>query len=291
MCKHLTLVGERGVVSQLLQERISQRDDIHLSVVATDSILEHGLPAESGNAAVYVLATTDFASAKVVAQLPREARLLDISPTFRLDSDWVYGLPELPGARERIRLASRVANPGCFATSAILLLAPLTSAGLLKTGFPLYLNATGGYTTGGSKLVQQAESGQLPVSATYSLARKHRHIEEILRYSGVNSPVWFAPEIGPYARGIRMQIPLPGLDREEVLHLYASSYLDPAIVVHEEIPNRLEGDVWAGRHGAGIWVIPQDEGIIVISAIDNLEKGATASALRNIELMLGLDTV
>jgi N-acetyl-gamma-glutamyl-phosphate reductase len=291
MRKRLTLIGERGVVSQMLQERIRQRDDILLSVVSTDSVLETGLQGEAPNADVFLLATTDFASAKVIEQLPRDARILDISPAFRLDSEWAYGLPELPGARERIRSATRVANPGCFATSAILLLEPLISAELLKPEFPLYLDATGGYTTGGSKLVQQAESSQLPVSATYGLARKHRHIEEIQRYGGVKSPVWFAPEIGHYAQGIRMQIPLHGLDRDEVLHLYASSYLDPLIVVHEEIPNRLEGNVWAGRQGAGIWVIPQEQGIIAISAIDNLEKGAVSSALRNTELMLNLDTV
>jgi N-acetyl-gamma-glutamyl-phosphate reductase len=285
--KHVCLIGERGLVSRLLQERFSRRPDIGLTLVPTESILECGALPALPEGAIVVLATTDFASSKVLAALPEDARVLDISPAFRTDPAWTYGLPELPGHVELIEASRRVANPGCFATSAILLLAPLITTGLIQADTCLYLDAVGGYTTGGHAMIERAEAGTLEATAIYSLTRPHRHIEEIQRFSGCRAaPLWFCPKIGSHARGIRMQIPLLGVDRDAALSQYSASFAGHDVVIHDDVPKCIPADVWAGKAGAGIWGIPQPHGVMLVCAIDNLGKGAVDSAIANLDTML-----
>lgn len=282
------LIGERGSVSLLLQEQLRQRTDIELSLFATESILDEvKLPCFPADA-IFVLATTDFASARVFQKLPENARVLDISPAFRMHPEWVYGLPELPGNAERIATARRVANPGCFATAAILLLEPVLRAGLLEPHALCYLDAVGGYTTGGHTMVERALAGTLEATAVYGLSRPHRHLEEIQCFAGCNeAALWFTPKIGAHARGIRMQIPFAGVDRQELLSVYQKSYDGHDIVTHHDVPGRIAADVWANKAGAGLWVIPQPRGVLAVCALDNLGKGAVDSAMANLDLMLG----
>jgi N-acetyl-gamma-glutamyl-phosphate reductase len=285
--KQVCLIGERGLVSRLLQERLSERADFGVTLLSTESVLEsHPLPALP-DGTIFVLATTDFASAKVLAKLPEDARVLDISPTFRTDPGWIYGLPELPGHQSLIEGARRVANPGCFATCAILLLEPLTRARLIAPDALLYLDAVGGYTAGGHAMIERAQAGTLEATAVYSLSRAHRHLEEIRRFAGSGTaPIWFSPKIGSHARGIRMQIPLLGLTQNEVLSQYRANFEGLDVLVHDDVPGRIPADIWAKRTGAGIWAIPQPQGVMLVCAIDNLGKGAADSAMTNIELML-----
>lgn len=285
--KHACLIGERGLVSRLLQERFSQRPDIGLTLVPTESILECGTLPALPEGAIFVLATTDFASSKVLGALPKDARVLDVSPAFRTDPAWTYGLPELPGHMKLIEVSQRVANPGCFATSAILLLAPLVQTGLIQAGTCLYLDAVGGYTTGGHAMIERAEAGTLEATASYSLTRPHRHIEEIQRFSGCGAaPLWFCPKIGSHARGIRMQIPLVDVDRDAALSQYRASFAGYDVVIHDDVPKCIPADVWAGKEGAGVWGIPQRHGVMLVCAIDNLGKGAVDSAIGNLDIML-----
>jgi N-acetyl-gamma-glutamyl-phosphate reductase len=136
-------------------------------------------------------------------------------------------------------------------------------------------------------MIERAEAGTLESTAVYSLNRDHRHLEEIRRFSGSGTtPIWFSPKIGSHARGIRMQIPLLGLARNVVLSQYHASFAGHDIVVHDEAPGRIPADIWANKSGAGIWAIPQPQGVMLVCAIDNLGKGAADSAMANVELML-----
>lgn len=284
---HIAIAGERGLVSRALQERLKALPFVKVSVISTEEAMTQEGAAQLARADLAVLAVLDFASPKIVEMLPGGTRILDVSPAFRVSPDWVYGLPELPGQREKIEHALRVANPGCFATSAILVLAPLVRAGVLAPVTPVYLDAIGGYSTGGSAMESKALAGDLAAEAVYSLAKEHRHVAEIQRVSGIEGPLWFAPKVGRFARGIRMQVPLPGILRDAVLTSWKDAYSGTAVQVDEQVPAKLSADEWAHRAGACLRAIPQQAGCLAICSMDNLGKGAVDSAFDNVLLMLG----
>lgn len=283
----IAIAGERGLVSRALHERLMKLPTVEVTVVSTDEAMTPAGAARLADADIAVLAVLDFASPQIVELLPAETRVLDISPAFRTDPAWMYGLPELPGQKERIAAASRVANPGCFATSALLILAPLIQAGVLAPEAAIYLDAVGGYSTGGSAMESKALAGDLPAEAVYSLTKEHRHVAEIERFSGVNGPLWFTPKIGRFARGIRMQIPLQGVSREAALATWKAAYFATDVQVDEQVPSKLPADEWAHRAGACLRAIPQPGGCLAVCSMDNLGKGAVDSAFCNILLMLG----
>jgi N-acetyl-gamma-glutamyl-phosphate reductase len=285
--QHVCIVGERGQVSQALQQALARKAEYSVTVIPTDSIVKAtALPEGVAEADLVVLCTQDFVSPDVVQRLPKHVRVLDVSPAFRTDSAWVYGLPELPGAQDRIAAARLVANPGCFATSAILLLEPLTRAGLLARDAQLYLDGVGGYTTGGAALVAKADSGELAAESVFSLTREHRHVAEIRHVAGVTGPIFFSPKIVRAARGIRMQIPLLGVPAWQALDAYIKAYEGTAVQVDTAGPSKIPADEWAGQKGACVRVYPQPAGILVVCTMDNLGKGAVDSALDNIGYML-----
>ena len=287
--KRVCVIGARGTVSTMLQAQLSALADV--TAVATDtarSLLMEGDAAMITSADLVVLATDGFASPDIFARLPRSLRVLDISPSFREDPFWEYGLPELSGTGAHIAAAPRVANPGCFATSAILLLAPLIRQGLLDRSTALYLDAVGGYTTGGARMIELAERGELAAESVFSLTKEHRHVAEIRAHAGVpaETPVWFTPKIGNFARGIRMQIPLFGCSKESVLEAFRQSYVGSKIQVADEVPSRLAGDAWANKPGAKLFARDMPGGTLALCVMDNLGKGAVDSAFENIRLML-----
>jgi N-acetyl-gamma-glutamyl-phosphate reductase len=273
----------------MLQARLTDLADVTtLSTDVARSLLMEGEAASITSADLVVLATDGFASPDIFARLPRSLRVLDLSPSFREDRFWEYGLPELWGTGAHVAVAPRVANPGCFATSAILLLAPLIRRGLVDPSAPLYLDAIGGYTTGGARMIGQAERGELAAESVFSLTKEHRHVAEIRAHAGVSveTPLWFTPKIGNFARGIRMQIPLFGCNKEAVLEAFRQSYVGTFVQVADEVPPRLAGDAWANERGAKIFAQDMPGGTLALCVMDNLGKGAVDSAFENIRLML-----
>lgn len=283
--QRIVIAGERGVVSQRLQARLGQHPNFQVTVVST---AQAGTPAGLAllNAAdVCVLAVQDFASPVILGLLDPGTRVLDISPAFRTHPQWVYGLPELPGQAQRIAQAHRVANPGCFATAAILAVAPLVSAQLLDRGAPLYLDGVGGYSTGGVRMEAQAEAGTLSPESVYSLTKPHRHLEEIRQFTGLEGPIWFTPKIAAFRQGIRLQLPVPA-ERDVVFNALEAAYAGTAVQVDAATPSHLPANEWAGRPGACLRVFPAAGGCLVVATLDNLGKGAVDSAQDNLQLML-----
>jgi N-acetyl-gamma-glutamylphosphate reductase/murein DD-endopeptidase MepM/ murein hydrolase activator NlpD len=284
--KRVCIVGERGVVSQELRVRLEEDGRYDVSVISTDSVLTGELGSDVLEADLVALCTLEFSSPQVFAKLPADKRVLDVSPAFRTDAGWVYGLSELPDGRERVSKASRVANPGCFATSAILILAPAVRAGLLAPDAPVYLDGAGGYTTGGVHMIEKAANGDLATEAAYSLTKEHRHVAEIKHCTGLTGPVLFTPKIAEVPRGIRMQVALFGVTREQALRLYRAAYDGTEVLVEDGGPSRITVDDWANRRGACLRIYEQQDSCLIVCTLDNLGKGAVDSAFHNIALML-----
>ncbi len=181
---------------------------------------EETVPALLASADLVFLALPHGESAAVAAGLPAETAVIDLSATFRLADpsawaayyrtphagQWVYGLPELPGARDQIRAARRVAAPGCHATAVILALAPLLAAGLAEPADIVAVSASGTSGAGRTPTESLLASEVMGAVSAYQVGGAHRHTPEIEQalHGAAGRPVAvsFTPLLAPMPRGI-----------------------------------------------------------------------------------------
>lgn len=277
------------------------RLDLPIGAATPDAIAGCG-------AAVALLATPHAASAALVpALLDRGLTVMDLSGAFRLRDATlyphhygfahthpdlleraVYGLVEL--ARERLGGARLVAVPGCYPTASILGLAPIVRAGLVEAGATPIIDAISGVSGAG----RGVRVGGLfcEVSAGPYGVHTHRHAPEIALHAGTD--VVFTPHIVPMERGLTATIHLPmapGVTRARVDEVFAASYGAERFVrlLPDGVLPTVRGVV--GTNCCDLaWALDEDRGhLIVMSAIDNLIKGAAGQAIQAMNVVLGLD--
>lgn len=218
------------------------------------------------------------------AQAP-DTVIVDLSADHRFDPQWAYGLPER--GREPIRGATRIANPGCYATAMQLAIAPL----LDQLAGPPQCFGVSGYSGAGTTPSDRNNPELLRDNLMpYALAN-HVHEREVTAHLGV--PVEFMPHVAPHFRGITMTVNLwlrEPMERDAIERLYRRRYAgEPLVEVLEEAPwvSRI-----AGRHGVqvgGFTVAPGGRRVVVVATLDNLLKGAATQAMQNLNLALGFD--
>lgn len=279
------IVGERGLVAQRLRARLEQ-ENYQVQVVSTDEALQGPIQNHTAEKDVIVLCGQDFVSPKIVERLGEGIKVLDVSPAFRNYPSWVYGLPELHDGNDKIRNAVRVANPGCFATAAILILEPPTKGHMIPRYQHTYLDGTAGYSSGGTKLVNQVQDGVMTEETMFSLTREHRHIHEIKNHSGTTGPVIFHPKVDPLTfSGTRMVVSIPNIRADELRALYREVYQGTEVIVLDDNPSSIKVNDWADKEGACLRVYENEVGSTVVCTLDNLLKGAVSAAVRNVTLM------
>ncbi len=270
-------------------------------------VLEPTDAALLGGHDVVFLALPHGNSADLSAQLPAETLIVDCGADFRLTDaaawqrfygsphagSWPYGLPELPGARERLVGARRIAVPGCYPTAALLALLPAVAADLVEPAVNVV--AVSG-TSGAGRTVKAELLGAEVIGSAraYSVAGAHRHTPEIKQglqaVTDRDVTVSFTPVLIPSSRGIlatctaRTTSPLSQLraayekayDSEPFVHLLPDGQLPRT------------GSV-TGSNAAHVAVaVDEDAGTFVaIAAIDNLVKGTAGAAVQSMNLALG----
>lgn len=292
--------GQAGTTGLQIQQRLVNHPQIDmLNIDEAQRKDARARQALMKQADVTILCLPDAAAREAVALADEVgARVLDASSAHRVAEGWVYGLAELAAdQREKIRAASHVSNPGCYATGAIALLAPLTQAGVLQADRPLAINAVSGYSGGGKQMIekyQQAGTGY----AAYGLGFDHKHLKEIQAWSGLSSRPIFQPAVGDYAQGMLVFIPLNDVDGEPLQQALAQFYAaQPFIKVHEL--NQLDADsapyllpeALNNTNNMELFVFSHAEQrqSILVARLDNLGKGASGAAVQNLNIMLGLN--
>jgi N-acetyl-gamma-glutamyl-phosphate reductase len=250
------------------------------------------------------------ASAATVAKLlPAGKKVIDLSADYRLNnpaeyakwyglehadpghlSDAVYGLPELYG--EMITGSALVANPGCYPTSAILALAPLLRAGVVSPR-GIIIDSKSGISGGGREPKPVFHFPECNESVAAYGVGIHRHMPEIDQIlseaAGGMVRVVFTPHLIPMDRGILSTCyaePTAEMTTEDVLALLRQFYSDePFVRVSETLPSTKQV---AGTNFCDLSARAVRGRVIVLSAIDNLIKGAAGQALQNFNLMHGM---
>jgi N-acetyl-gamma-glutamyl-phosphate reductase len=220
-------------------------------------------------------------------QLPAHIKIIDLSHDHRLNK-WVYGLPELN--KNAIANANKVANPGCFATCIQLALLPLASRQLLWQ--EIHVSATTGSTGAGQKLAETSHFSWRNNNLSVYKAFEHQHLGEIYQslrqlQTGFESDIAFLPFRGSFTRGIlSAAYTYCNLNEQELQALYADFYADaPFVVLSAENPDLKQV---VNTNKCVIYLEKHKDKLLVISAIDNLTKGASGQAVQNMNLMFNL---
>lgn len=227
------------------------------------------------------------------------AKVVDLSADLRPGSGSSaapvpYGLTEL--AREEVRTASVVANPGCYPTAVLLALLPLLVRGLIAPGGCVTVVAASGVTGAGITPRQDLMFAEVSGDyRPYALGNTHRHLAEmraVMRALDCDADLVFTPHLLPVARGILATITVPLAEPvAEPLALWRAHYAaEPFVEITAEVPalrdvvHRNVARITA-HTAAGV----RAPTLIVVAAIDNLVKGAAGQAIQNGNLLVGLD--
>ncbi|OBJ06976.1 N-acetyl-gamma-glutamyl-phosphate reductase [Mycobacterium sp. 1165196.3] len=278
----------------------------HLTPLAQRVVEPTELDVLAGHDVVF-LALPHGHSAALASQLGPDTLIIDCGADFRLtDADaweryygsahagsWPYGLPELPGARERLRGARRIAVPGCYPTAALLALLPAVAADLIEPAVTVV--AVSGTSGAGRAAKTDLLGAEVIGSArAYNIGGAHRHTPEIAQglgaVTGRDVTVSFTPVLIPTSRGIlatctaRTRAPLAQLREayEKAYHAEPFIYLMP----EGQLPRT--GAV-IGSNAAHIAVAVDEaaQTFVAIAAIDNLVKGTAGAAVQSMNLALG----
>ena len=301
------LVGARGHTGRELIRLIAGHPELMLAYAVSrewagravaeiapedkdECVFEALTPDEAARrrADVVILALPDGASADYVAAIEAHAPqriIIDLSADYRFDDKWAYGLPELH--RKKISGATRIANPGCYATAMQLALAPLTA---MFDGVPSVFGVSGysgaGTTPSPRNDVERLKDNLIPYALT-----GHKHEREATRHLG--KPVRFSPHVHPAFSGLLVTAHVPlaeKLDNDGLKKLFAEKYArEPFIALRDAPPELKDG---TGRKGVligGFSTSEDGRSAIIVVAEDNLLKGAAVQAIQNANIALGLD--
>jgi N-acetyl-gamma-glutamyl-phosphate reductase len=316
----VAVAGATGYTGQELLRILARHPAVELTMATASATQARRLPALARiwdgalspldpdallrEADVVFLAMPDKAAAELGPRLVEGgARVIDLSGAFRLRDEaararWypethalpagtAYGLTELE--RANVRDARLVANPGCYPTAALLTLAPLVRAGILREGVDIIVDAKSGVSGAGKTPSERTHFCEVHGSLSAYGVLGHRHGVEIEQ--GLGRLVTFTPHLLPIDRGILETIYVrvaPGTSDDVLADIYRRAYADDPFV-------RVTGtDLPEIKHVAHTnfcdigWRLDASGRVVLVSVIDNLVKGASGQAVQNMNVMLGI---
>ncbi|WP_300400957.1 N-acetyl-gamma-glutamyl-phosphate reductase [uncultured Nocardioides sp.] len=282
----------------------------HLVPLADRVLEETTVEVLSGHDVVF-LALPHGQSGPIAAQLGDDTVVIDCGADFRLQDasaweafyggehagTWPYGMPELPGQRDQLRGATRVAVPGCYPTVSTLTLAPAVAAGLVE---PEVVVVAASGTSGAGKAAKPHLLGSeiMGNASAYGVGGTHRHTPEITQnLSGLvegTVAVSFTPLLVPMSRGILATCSAPlarDVSAEEAHETYAKAYADEPFVHVLPAGQWPQTQSVTGSNAVHVQVTVDEAArrLVAVGAVDNLAKGTAGAAVQCMNLALGLD--
>jgi N-acetyl-gamma-glutamyl-phosphate reductase len=275
---------------------------VHPQLAGLDLALGATDAATLSDADLIFLALPHGQSAALAAQLPASVKIVDLGADFRLTDaaawqkyyggthagTWTYGLPELPGHRELIAASTRVANTGCYAATITLALAPLIAAGAVSPADVVVVASSGTSGAGRAAKVNLLGSEVMGDLSPYKVGA-HQHVPEIKQATGATS-LSMTPVLAPMPRGILATVTAVPAGTQDPRAVLAAAYADEPFV------HLLAEGAWphtaatAGSNSCHLQAtVDVDSGrVVVVSALDNLGKGAAGQAVQCANIMSGL---
>ncbi|MEO7760438.1 MAG: N-acetyl-gamma-glutamyl-phosphate reductase [Casimicrobiaceae bacterium] len=289
----LAYVGGESTAGQALAQQFPALIGHPLGGLVIERFVPESLPALD----LLFVSLPTGKSREILAKVPAGIRIVDIGGDHRFVDGWTYGLTELPGQRERIAGATRIANPGCYPAASLLPLAPLVKEGLIELE-GIVIDAKSGVTgtgRGGASDFGYVETNEDMFA--YGL-ESHPHVPEIesaiAQVAGTKATVAFTPHLVPMSRGIIATCyarPRGSVTAQQLYAAAEASYGGERFIKVMPAPKgRSAHTHWASGSNLAFLsyaVNPRTGLVVAIGAIDNLGKGASGQALQNANLMTG----
>ena len=302
--------GEAGTTGLEVQGRLLAHPNITLIQLDASQRKDTSARQEAMAAADAVILCLPDASAtraaKMAAAVP--VPVIDASTAHRVAAGWVYGFPELTAKqRGAIQSSRQIANVGCYASAMIAMLRPLREAGLLDKDANISISAISGYSGGGKELIAYMQADARPRNFAYALNLAHKHLPEVLAHGDLEKSPIFTPMVGDFYAGMLVMMPLhlrtfrKSITINDVHSALAEHYADSHFV-RTHAPNDapamnargfLGVDDLIGTNYMDLHLFhPEgntDDIGVLLARLDNLGKGASGSAVQNLNLILGFD--
>lgn len=308
MKKKVFVDGQHGTTGLKIRERLSGRKDIEIIEIPEEKRKDAQTKSQFLNEAdIVFLCLPDDAARESISLIKNDSVcVIDGSTAHRVTEGWVYGLPELKKEqRTLIQKSRRIAVPGCHAAGFILMLYPLVSRGIVSPNYPVTCHAVAGYSGGGKALISEYENENAPdyvrKPRPYSLALNHKHLPEMTKIPGLARPPVFAPTVVDVYNGEIVSIPLVAehlekrLSAADIRKLLADYYAGEQFINVMPYPadDYLKNGFLTftdcnGTNNLEIFVFGKEDRILLTARYDNLGKGASGTAVQNMNIVLGL---
>lgn len=293
--------GSAGTTGLRIFDRLKDRKDIELITLSEEFRKDINARREALNSAdIAFLCLPDKAAIEAVSLIENSnTAVIDTSTAHRTSQGWTYGFPELLSSYGEVQNSKRIANPGCHASGFNALVAPLTKSGLLKKSANLSCFSLTGYSGGGKQMIAQYEDSNrdalLCAPRMYGLNQSHKHIPEMVKVCSLENAPAFCPVVADFYSGMQVTVPVFKSDLNGTIEDIKAEYkrvFNGSVVHFDDCADEsgfMSSNAWSMKDDMQITVCGNEERILLVSRFDNLGKGASGSAIQNMNILLGVD--
>jgi len=295
--------GSAGTTGLRIYERLADRRDIQLVTLSDELRKDPAARKDAICSADIAFLCLPDAAAKEAVELAgsSDTAIIDTSTAHRTADGWTYGFPELCGDYSEIASSKRISNPGCHASGFVALVAPLVKAGVIGKDELIHCFSLTGYSGGGKKMIAEYEAadrnGLLEGPRQYALTQEHKHLKEMAKISRLENLPLFCPVVAPFYSGMEVTVTLGAQQisgkASDIKEVYKEFYGKNSGLVKfsdsADADGFLSASAFSGKDDMQVGVFGNEERILLVSRFDNLGKGASGSAIQNMNILLGVD--
>ena len=296
--------GSAGTTGLRIFDRLSIREDIELITLPDEIRKDPNARKKAINSAdIAFLCIPDAAAKESVSLVENpDTVIIDTSTAHRTNPEFAYGFAELSEEFfEKLKVSKRIAVPGCHASGFIALVYPLVKAGVLSADSMLSAFSVTGYSGGGKQMIADYEGEDraeaLSSPRQYGIAQCHKHLPEMVKYTGINNAPVFSPVVADFYSGMQVTVPLnikelnEGTTVEDIKNIYKELYTTSMVKYVESLDDGgfIASNLLTGADNMAVTVCGNDERVLLVALYDNLGKGASGAAIECMNISLGLE--
>lgn len=296
--------GSAGTTGLRIFDRLSIRKDIELITLPDEIRKDTAARKNAINSADIAFLCLPDAAAKESVSLVENSNtvIIDTSTAHRTNPDFAYGFAELSEEfMSKLKVSKRIAVPGCHASGFIALVYPLVNAGVLAEDAVLSAFSVTGYSGGGKQMIAQyeadAEQPALSSPRQYGIAQCHKHLPEMVKYTGLTTPPVFSPIVADFYSGMQVTVPLAvsqlkkGTSPDDVKSIYKKLYTTSMVKFVDTLDDGgfIAANLLTGADNMAVTVCGNEDRLLLVALYDNLGKGASGAAIECMNISLGLE--